>query len=315
MSLAFVFPGQGSQSVGMGRDLALWSSAARETFEEADEALGFPISRTCFEGPDEDLRLTENTQPAILAVSIAALRALTSEVDIVPLYMAGHSLGEYSALVAAGSITFTDALRVVRERGRAMQEAVPPGQGAMAALMGMEREEIQSICTEVSDGESLVSPANYNAPGQIVIAGMRGNVLRAVELYKERGGRKSVELPVSAPFHCALMKPAALRMEEVLKDIRIDSPKTVLINNAEAVFLSEARQIVPSLVTQVTSPVLWEESVEAMVGKGVRTFLELGPGKVLSGLIKRIDVNVNAYSFGLPEEFDTVASSLEEDDV
>jgi [acyl-carrier-protein] S-malonyltransferase len=297
----------------MGRELVQWSSEARDTFEEADDALGFAISRTCFDGPEEDLRLTENTQPAILTASIAALRALRSRSDAIPEYVAGHSLGEYSALVAAESIAFPDAVRAVRERGRAMQEAVPAGQGAMAALLGMDREEILAICAEASTEGGLVSPANFNAPGQIVVAGNTVNVLKAVDLFKERGGRKAVQLPVSAPFHCSLMKPAALRMEQVLRDIRIDSPETVLINNAEAVFLTEARQIASSLVMQVTSPVLWEDSVRAMVGKGVRTFLEIGPGKVLAGLIKRIDENVKTYSFGLPEEYDEAAGLLEED--
>jgi [acyl-carrier-protein] S-malonyltransferase len=273
MSLAFVFPGQGSQYLG---------------------------------------KLTEITQPAILTVSIAALRVLTSRLDAaVPEYVAGHSLGEYSALVAAECISFTDAVRIVRERGRAMQKAVPAGQGSMAALLGVDREAVVSICEEASFPDSPVSPANFNAPGQIVIAGSRESVLKAVDIFRQRGGRKAVELPVSAPFHCPLMRPAALRMEEVLKDIRIDSPKTVLINNAEAVFLSEAGQIVPSLVAQVTSPVLWEDSVRAMIDKGVRTFIEVGPGKVLAGLIKRIDGNVSAYSFGLPEDFDAIAASLE----
>jgi len=315
MSLAFVFPGQGSQWAGMGRELALWSSAAKETFEEADDALGFAISRICFEGPEEDLRLTENTQPAILTASIAAFRVLMSNVDLIPLCVAGHSLGEYSALVAAGSMAFTDAVRAVRERGRAMQEAVPAGRGAMAALLGMEREEVQSICEEATAGEGLVSPANYNAPGQVVIAGHRENVLLAIEIFRERGGKKAVELPVSAPFHCALMEPAAVRMQEVLKDIHIDRPKTVLINNAKAVTLSEAEQIAPSLVMQVTSPVLWEDSVRVMVEKGVGTFLELGPGKVLTGLVKRIDRNVEALSIETPDDFEAVTALLEDGDV
>ncbi len=312
MSLAYVFPGQGSQFVGMGRELADWSGAAKEIFQEADEALGFPISRVCFEGPEEELRLTENTQPAILTVSLAAHRALTAHSDAVPVFVAGHSLGEYSALVAAGCITFADAVRAVRERGRAMQEAVPKGRGAMAALLGMEREEIFSICAEASSEGGLVSPANFNAPGQIVVAGFREDVLRAIEIFRERGGRKAVELPVSAPFHCALMEPAARRMEEVLADIRIDSPKTVLINNAEAIPVSHARQVVPSLVAQVTSPVLWEDSVRGMAAKGVDAFLELGPGKVLTGLIKRIEANAAACAFGAPGDFGAATALLED---
>lgn len=315
MSLAFVFPGQGSQYLGMGRELVQWSPEARSVFEEADDALGFALSRICFEGPEEDLKLTEITQPAILTASIAALRAMVSRLQVVPEYVAGHSLGEYSALVAAECISFADAVRVVRERGRAMQKAVPAGQGSMAALLGVDRETVASICEEASSPDVPVSPANFNAPGQIVIAGVREGILKAIDIFRRRGGRKAVELPVSAPFHCSLMKPAASRMEEVLKDIRIDRPKTVLINNAGAVFLSEASQIVPSLVEQVTSPVLWEDSVRAMMSKGVRTFIEIGPGRVLTGLIKRIDGKVHAHSFGLPEEFDAIAALMEEEDV
>ena len=311
MTLALVFPGQGSQYVGMGKDLTRWSAAAKDTFLEADEALGFGLGRLCFEGPEEDLRLTENTQPAILTASVAAWRALGAEVDLAPVCVAGHSLGEYSALVAAGSIGFTDAVKAVRERGRAMQEAVPAGEGAMAALLGMERDQIIDICDTVSSDSVVVAAANYNAPGQIVIAGHRAGVLGAIDLYKERGGRRAVELPVSAPFHCALMEPAARRMEEVLKDIRIDSPKTVLINNAEAVAIKEEALVVPSLIRQVTSPVLWEHSVKAMVERGVTTFLELGPGKVLAGLIKRIDKQPAVVSFGSPEDLESVVECLE----
>jgi [acyl-carrier-protein] S-malonyltransferase len=310
MSLAFVFPGQGSQYVGMGRELAEWSTAAREVFEEADDALGFPISSICFEGPEESLKLTENTQPAILAASVAAYRSFRSHVEAVPAFVAGHSLGEYSALVAAESISFSDAVNAVRERGRAMQEAVPPDRGAMAALLGMDREEVLSICVEASSKGGMVSPANYNAPGQIVIAGLRENVLSAVGIFKERGGKKAVELPVSAPFHCALMEPAARRMEEVLGDIHVDSPKTVLINNAEAVPVSRASQVVPSLVSQVTSPVLWTDSVTEMAGKGVSSYLELGPGKVLAGLIKRIDGKASVSSFGSPGDLDAAIELL-----
>ncbi|MDT8366152.1 MAG: ACP S-malonyltransferase [bacterium] len=311
MTLALVFPGQGSQYVGMGKDLAQWSAAAKDTFLEADEALGFSLGRLCFEGPEEDLRLTENTQPAILTVSVAAWRALGAEIDLAPACVAGHSLGEYSALVAAGSIGFTDAAKAVRERGRAMQEAVPAGEGAMAALLGMDRDQIINICDAVSSDSVVVAAANYNAPGQIVIAGHRAGVLGAIDLFKERGGKRAVELPVSAPFHCALMEPAARRMEKVLKDIRIDSPKTLLINNAEAVAIKEGTQVVPSLVRQVTSPVLWEDSVNAMVERGVTAFLELGPGKVLAGLIKRIDKQVAAASFGAPEDLGSTVEFLE----
>lgn len=311
MTVALVFPGQGSQYVGMGRELATWSEAAKVTFDEADNVLNFPLSRMCFEGPEEDLRLTKNTQPAILTTSVAAWRALNAEIELTPAYVAGHSLGEYSALVAAGSIDFPDALKAVRERGRAMQEAVPAGEGAMAALLGMDRSQITDICDTVSSDTVLVAAANYNAPGQIVIAGHRSGVLSAIDLFKERGGKRAVELPVSAPFHCALMRPAALRMEEVLGDIQIDSPKIVLINNAEAVAIEEAMLIAPSLVRQITSPVLWEDSVEEMVARGVTTFIEVGPGKVLAGLVKRIDKQPAVVSFGAPEDLVSVAPYLE----
>jgi len=308
---ALVFPGQGSQFVGMGKDLTQWSKAARDTFLEADEALGFGLGRLCFEGPEEDLRLTENTQPAILTASVAAWRALGSEVELSPACVAGHSLGEYSALVAAGSISFPDAVTAVRERGRAMQEAVPAGEGAMAALLGMDRDQIVEICSAASSGSMVVTAANYNAPGQIVIAGHKAGVLAAIDLYKEAGGRRAVELPVSAPFHCALMEPAARRMEEVLRDIRIDSPNTVLINNAEAVPVEEKALVVPSLVRQVTSPVLWEDSVKVMIERGVTAFVELGPGKVLAGLIKRIDKQPTAVSFGAPEDLGSAVECME----
>jgi len=312
MSFALIFPGQGSQFVGMGKALADWSSAARETFQEADDALGFEISRVCFEGPEDDLKLTENTQPAILTVSIAALKSLESQIAVNSSWVAGHSLGEYSALVAADSLSFHDAVKVVRERGRAMQEAVPQGKGSMAALIGMDREEVEAICIEATDSNGVVSPANYNSPGQIVIAGSVDNVRRALELFSEHGGKRAVELPVSAPFHCALMQPAATRMEQVLKDIPIDSPNTVLINNAEASELIEAGQIAPSLVRQVTSPVRWEDTIGSLAAKGASGHLEVGPGKVLTGLTRRINRDLAAVSFGMPEDFEKAAAFLEE---
>ena len=312
MSLVLVFPGQGSQFVGMGKDLAQWSGPARLTFEEADDVLKSGLSRLCFDGPEEDLKLTANTQPAILAASVAAYRALDAVTELSPAWVAGHSLGEYSALVAAGSISLGDALWAVRERGKAMQEAVPPGEGAMAALIGQSAGEVENICAEVSDDSGLVSPANYNSPGQLVIAGNSDRVKQAMALFKERGGKMAVELPVSAPFHCALMEPAARRMDQVLRDIVIDSPNTVLINNAEAQPVTMAAQIVPSLVRQVTSPVLWENSVRYMVGEGASAFLEVGPGKVLTGLIKRIERGAKSQNFGAPEDLDAAVALVEE---
>ncbi len=310
--VALIFPGQGSQFVGMGKDLAEWSPVARHTMEEADETLDFFLSRMCFNGPEDDLKLTENTQPAILAVSVAAYRCLREQVDFSASFVAGHSLGEYSALVAAGSISFPEALKAVRERGRAMQEAVGPGEGAMAALMGLEKEKVLALCDELTDESGLVSPANFNSPGQIVIAGDRSKVEAALALFKDRGGKRAVQLPVSAPFHCGLMISAAEHMEGVLAQITIDSPKTVLINNAEASPLSLSDQIAPSLIRQITSPVLWEDSIRYLVGEGVDSFLEIGPGKVLAGLVKRIERDATALSFGISEEFDAAAALVEE---
>src|SRR5512138_2595946 len=265
----------------MGKALADAFPAARLAFEEADDALRFRLSDLCFTGPEEAQRLTANTQPAILAVSVAAFRVLAGEIPLAPAFVAGHSLGEYSALVAAGSLAFADALRAVRERGRAMQAAVPPGDGAMAALLGLEREAVEELCREAaSSGAGLVVPANYNSPGQIVIAGTRGGVGRAMALFRERGGKRALELPVSAPFHCALMEPAARRMEEVLREIRVDTLEIPLINNADARALTGAGEIVPSLVRQVVSPVRWDESVQLMSREGVTAYLELGPGRV-----------------------------------
>jgi [acyl-carrier-protein] S-malonyltransferase len=312
VTCALVFPGQGSQSVGMGKALAESYPAAREAFAEADEALRFPLSRLCFEGSEEDLRLTENTQPAILAVSVAAYRALAAQIShLAPAFMAGHSLGEYSALVASGSLAFADALRAVRERGLAMQAAVPHGAGAMAALLGMARSRVEQICQEASAGSGgLVVPANYNAPGQVVIASARAGVDRALALFRERGGKRALELPVSAPFHTALMEPAARRMAEVLRDIRVDTPKTPLINNADARVLAGREEIVPSLVRGVVSPVRWEESVEAMARAGVTAYIELGPGRVLAGLARRICHGAAAASFGEPADLPAVMSII-----
>ncbi len=296
----------------MGKDLVQWSESAKLTFEEADDVLKSGLSALCFEGPEEELKLTANTQPAILATSVAAFRALGSETELGPVWVAGHSLGEYSALVAAGSISLADALWAVRERGQAMQEAVPRGVGGMAALIGLSADEIKNICEEITDDSGLVSPANYNSPGQVVIAGHLERVKQAMTLFKERGGKMAVELPVSAPFHCALMDPAARRMEQVLKDIVIDSPNTVLINNAEAQPVTSADQIAPSLVRQVTSPVLWENSVRYMIGEGAGVFLEIGPGKVLTGLLKRIDRGTKSQCFGGPLDLDAAIALIEQ---
>ncbi len=287
---AFIFPGQGSQAVGMGKDLFDHFKVAKAVFEEADDTLRFSITRLCFEGPEEKLKLTENTQPAVLTASIASLRVLQEEKGTQPELTAGHSLGEYSALVASGALSFAEAVQIVRLRGRFMQEAVPVGAGTMAAILGMEPQEVERICQEASSGEVL-SPANFNCPGQIVIAGHTKAVERAIELVKGRG-KKAATLQVSAPFHSALMKPAAVRLNEALKDTAIHELKVPVVTNVEAKANSKSERVKPLLVEQVASPVRWEASMRRMIEEGIDRVLEIGPGKVLSGLMKRIDSKV-----------------------
>jgi [acyl-carrier-protein] S-malonyltransferase len=285
--IAFIFPGQGSQYPGMGRELAENFKIAAETFAEADDTLGSRLSRLCFEGPEEELKLTFNTQPAILTVSIAALRVLRTETHLAAAYLAGHSLGEYSALVASGAISFADAIRTVRARGAYMQEAVPVGVGAMAAILGVEPEILAEICQEAAQGE-VVAPANFNSPGQIVIAGHAGAVGRAMEIAKNRGFRKAMLLPVSAPFHCSLMAPAGERLAQTLSGVSF-APMTIpVVTNVEAHPNQDKSRVPELLVRQVSAPVLWEASVMRMVEMEVERFVEIGPGKVLSGLVKRI---------------------------
>jgi len=284
-ALAFLFPGQGSQEVGMGRTLAEASPAAKAVWAEADAALGFSLSTLCFEGPAADLALTANTQPAVLTTSVAAAAALADR-GVTPGLTAGHSLGEYSALVAAGALRFADAVRLVRRRGEFMQEAVPVGTGAMAALLGVELATAEQICAEAAKGE-VVGVANINSPGQIVIAGHRTAVERAVAAAAARGGKKSVLLPVSAPFHCALMKPAADRLASELERLTVSAPRIPVIRNVDGGVTRTADEVKPFLVQQVASPVRWTDCVERLAREGATGFLEVGPGRVLTGLLKR----------------------------
>ena len=288
--IAMLFPGQGSQYPGMGREFWEHFPVARQTFEEADRALGFSLSRLCFEGPAEELQLTANTQPAVLACSVAAFRVL-AEREIVPYYVAGHSLGEYSALVATGSLDLADALRVVRHRGQYMQEAVPVGTGAMAAVLGLDRAKTEELCRFAADGE-VVSLANFNSPEQIVIAGHAGAVRRVAERAKQAGAKRAVLLPVSAPFHCALMQPAQQRLAPELEALPLANPSVPLINNVRAEEVRTGPQARQGLMDQIPSPVLWEQSTRRMLSSGVRKFVEVGPGRVLTGLVRQIDRSV-----------------------
>lgn len=290
-STAFVFPGQGSQYSGMGKELAETFPVARQLFEEADDALSMKLAALCFSGSEEELKLTANTQPAILTASIAVLKVVQQETGLNADFLAGHSLGEYSALVCSGALSFADAVRTVRARGTFMQDAVPVGTGTMAAMLGIEKDELESICQEAAQGD-IVSPANFNSPGQIVIAGSTAAVTRAIEVAKGRGFRKAMLLPVSAPFHCALMQPAADRLAGVLEGISVGTVNVPVVANATAIPNSDPTKVSSLLVTQVCAPVLWEQSVNAMVAAGVNRFIEIGPGKVLSGLVKRINKDV-----------------------
>jgi len=274
----------------MGRELYDHFRVAREVFEEADESLGFSISNLCFHGPEEALRLTENTQPAILTVSIAALKVLKEETEIEPQFVAGHSLGEYSALVASGTFSFREAVKIVKLRGKFMQEAVPVGEGAMAAILGMEKEEVEELCKEAAGGEVL-TPANFNSPGQIVISGHASAVQRAIEIAKKKG-KKAILLPVSAPFHSPLMKPAALRLGEALKEISLNGLTIPVVTNVEARPNLHPEKVKPLLIDQISNPVQWEQSMRYMIAEGVEEMVEIGPGKVLSGLMKRIDSSI-----------------------
>jgi [acyl-carrier-protein] S-malonyltransferase len=306
--LAFVFPGQGSQYVGMGKDLSAEFALARETFAEADDALGFSLSGLCFDGPEADLKLTENTQPAILAASIAALRVLEAETPLRPAFVAGHSLGEYSALVAVGALRFNDAVKVVHARGRLMQQAVPAGQGAMAVVLGLEMDAVDAVCVDAACGE-VVSPANFNGAGQVVIAGAKSAVERAMALAKERGAKRVLDLPVSAPFHCQLMQPAAEGLERTLHDIAVQPFDIGVITNAEADVNRSAVRVKALLIEQAVRPVRWEESVKKLVALNCHRAIEIGPGKILKGLMKRIAPNMELENFETPQDLSKVVAA------
>src|SRR5687767_1883033 len=294
--IAFVFPGQGAQKDGMGKSLAQRFPICREAFDEADAALGDALSTMCFEGPEERLLLTENTQPAILAMSTAVCRLVESE-GIRPAFAAGHSLGEYSAHVAVGTLSFADALRTVRRRGRYMQEAVPVGHGAMSAILGLAAPAVAEACQAASaEAGAVVTPANLNAPGQVVIAGEAKAVTRAGEIAKARGARRVIALAVSAPFHCPLMLPAQERLEPELRALAANAPAIPVVANVDGLPKTDAASAVEALIRQVSSPVRWEEVVRRLIADGARTFVELGPGTVLSGLIRKIDPAVTAMS-------------------
>ena len=307
--IAFIFPGQGSQKVGMGQALAEAFAEARATFDEADAAFGAgagpqsrpdALSALCFEGPEDQLTLTEHTQPAILTVSIAAARVLVSR-GIEPDLVAGQSLGEYSANVTAGTFGFADAVRLVRRRGRYMQEAVPAGQGAMAAVLGLDAVTVGRACEDAAQGE-VVSPANINGPDQVVIAGATAAVQRAGARAKALGAKRVVPLPVSAPFHCALMKPAGERLEPELRALPVRNPRVPIVANVDAAPKTDGTTAIDALVRQVSSPVLWEEIVRRLASEGVTTYVEVGPGRVLSGLVRKIHKDARVFAFGEPGE-------------
>ncbi|MBV9304051.1 MAG: ACP S-malonyltransferase [Acidobacteriaceae bacterium] len=306
--LAFLFPGQGSQYVGMGRHLAEEYPEARRSFDEADAALGYALSKLCFEGPEEDLRKTENTQPALLAVSIAALRVLR-ELGYEPGLVAGHSLGEYSALVAAGSLDFAGALRLVQKRGRYMQEAVPQGVGAMAALLKLPEGRLQHVIDQAAQGE-VVTAANFNSPDQVVIAGHAGAVQRAIELAKAAGAKRAVLLPVSAPFHCPLMRPAQERLRADLDSTAFKDLRVPLINNWQAQEITTAQEARQGLFEQIPNPVLWTESIRGIANRGIARFIEVGAGSVLLGLCRSINPALQGAKFGEPADLEKLRTPL-----
>lgn len=303
--IAFVFPGQGAQAVGMGKDVYDALPSSRAVFEKGDEVLGFPLSKLVFEGPDSDLKQTVNTQPALLTASVAYLEALREQ-GVKPDYVAGHSLGEYSALVAAGVLSYEDAVSLVRLRGRFMEEAVPGGQGAMAAVLGAEREALAELCRSVSEESGVVELANVNCPGQIVVSGSVAGVNGVVERVKEAGGKRAIPLEVSGPFHSSLMRDAASRLAEELKNVTFNAPTVPVIVNVTASPVTDPEEIRELLVRQVYSPVLWQDSIEWLIANGVDTFVEIGSGSVLTGLIRKIDKTVKLININTLDSVQTV---------
>ena len=303
--IALIFPGQGSQKVGMGRALADAFPICRETFDEADAALGTALSRVIFDGPEDQLTLTENAQPAILTVSVAAARLLESRGFPMPAFVAGHSLGEYTANVAAGTFGFADAVQIVRRRGRYMQEAVPVGTGSMAAILGLDADRVAEACREAAEGD-VVSPANINGAGQIVIAGAAAAVARASERAKALGAKRAIPLTVSAPFHCALMKPAEERLAPELRALATRTPRVPIVANVDAEPKRDAQSAIDALVAQVSSPVRWEAVVQRLAKEGVTTYVEVGPGTVLSGLVKKIHRDATVVNFGSPDDLNAL---------
>ena len=309
-TLALLFPGQGSQSVGMGKELAEKYAEARQTFEEADEALGYKLSEVCFDGPEDKLRMTEITQPAILTVSVAALRILQTRIPK-PSYVAGHSLGEYTAHVAAGTFSFADAVRTVRNRGKYMQEAVPVGVGAMAAVLGMEFDKVAEVCRDAAEDE-VCEPANINSPEQVVISGNTAAVERAAKLADERGAKRAKLLPVSAPFHCALMKPAQDRLEADLDALKRQKPVYAVACNVDATLVTDDQAARDTLLRQVTGSVKWDQCMRLLIAEGVERFIEVGPGKVLCGLMRQIDRSKNCVNVSDEASLNKTLEALEE---